>query len=75
MTCEQCGGALGVGRASRPTLVCVRQSFWGGVGVWNPVLVARPVLSVGPLPFCEGHSAVDFQETEGPSPQVWRGHV
>lgn len=75
MTCEQRRGALGVGRDSRPTLVCVRQSFCGGAGIWSPVLVARPVLSVGPLPFCEGHSAVDFQESECPSPQVWTGHV
>lgn len=75
MTCEHRGGALGAGRASRPTLVCVRQSLYGGPGVWNPMLVTRPVLSVGPLPFCEGHSAVDFQESEGPSPQVWRGDV
>ena len=24
------------------------------------------------FPKAEGHSAVDFQESEGPSPQVWR---
>lgn len=75
MTCEHRGGAIGVGRASLPTVVCVKQSFPGVPGIWNPVPEKRPVLSVEPLPFCEGHSAVDFQESEGPSPQVWRGRV
>lgn len=36
MTCEQRRGALGVGRASRPTLVCVRQSFCGVRGYGTP---------------------------------------
>ena len=37
MTCEHRGGAIAVGRASRPTVVCVKQSFPGVPGVWNPV--------------------------------------
>ena len=48
MTCEQRRGALGVGRASRPTLVCVRASV--GCGGMEPRVSGNTCALCGTTP-------------------------